>query len=78
MFLFCLFDSQHNLITGRQSRFRDAVNTLWVENVVPDVYEFKMQRGSCMDPESDMDAPAEYFDDYSYAFEYDEGFFCGM
>lgn len=68
------------MITGYMSRFKDAINNLWIDNVVPPEYEFKLQGDSCFDPDSDMDVPDDYVDgvDYSYVFDFDESFFCGM
>ena len=66
-------------MSGRVSRFRDSVNNLWKGNMVPGVYDYKMQASSCFDPKSDMDAPEEFYDeDFSYKFEYGDGFFCGV
>ena len=72
-------------MTGKLSRFTDAHDTLWLDNPVPDAYEFKMQEGACFDPDSDLRSPSEdrgvsSDDDYSYAY-YDvdvddDGFFC--
>ncbi|CAM9724294.1 unnamed protein product [Laminaria digitata] len=68
-----------NVMSGRVSRFRDSVNNLWKGNMVPGVYDYKMQSSSCFDPKSDMSAPEEFYDeDFSYKFEYGDGFFCGV
>lgn len=55
------------------------MNTLWRRNDIPDEHEFLVEDGSCFDPDSDMDAPADE-EGYSYAFvqDYPEGFFCGI
>lgn len=55
------------------------MNNLWKGNMVPGVYDYKMQSSSCFDPKSDMAAPEEFYDeDFSYKFEYGDGFFCGV
>lgn len=79
---------QGNIIEGKLSRFKDAINTLWVHNVVNDLHEFQIEEGSCFDPDSDMDAAeleeGYYGHSYSYNFQFDydeyseEGFFCGI
>lgn len=70
------------------SRFKDAINTLWVNNVVNDLHEFQMEEGSCFDPYSDIDAPdweqGHSGLSYSYSLGYgddessEEAFFCGI
>lgn len=51
------------------SRFVDSIDTVWVGNDVPDVHRFTVEDGSCFDPGSDMDAPADEG-------ETEEGLFC--
>lgn len=55
------------------------MNTLWIANDIPEEHQFLVEDGSCFDPDSDMDAPADE-GGYSYAFEYayPDGFFCGI
>lgn len=67
------------------SRFKDSFNTLWIDNSVPAVHEFKLEEGSCFNPDSDMDYDTSMSADgagpsYSYMldYEYEEGFFCGI
>ncbi|CAM9950650.1 unnamed protein product [Scytosiphon promiscuus] len=69
---------ENNIIFGRVSRFKDSLNTLWIGNSVPDVHEFKVEEGSCFDPESDMDYDQGSSFSYNFDYEYEEGFFCGI
>ncbi|CAM9199692.1 unnamed protein product, partial [Hapterophycus canaliculatus] len=76
---------ESNIMFGRVSRFKDSFNTLWIGNSVPEVHEFKVEEGSCFDPDSDMDYDTSMSVDgsgFSYAYVYDyqyaEGFFCGI
>ena len=71
-------------MTGSLARFTDSFDNLWVDNDIPDVFEFKMQEGACFDADSDLSSPNEAYgeifnEDYSYTYDADfddDGFFC--
>lgn len=66
-------------MTGRVSRFKEAFETVWSNNIVPDVYEFKMQEGACFDRNSDVDGSVDYssgFFSYSFDDENTSGVYC--
>lgn len=66
-------------MTGRVSRFKEAFETVWLNNVVPDVYEFKMQEGACFDRSSDVDGSVDFssgFFSYSFDDEQSSGLYC--
>ncbi|CAM9422628.1 unnamed protein product [Ascophyllum nodosum] len=73
-----------NVMTGSLARFTDSFDNLWVDNDIPDVFEFKMQEGACFDADSDLSSPNEAYgeifnEDYSYTYDADfddDGFFC--
>lgn len=91
-FLYASPNVQGNVIYGRVSRFKDSFNSRWAGNFIEDdMHYYKLQDGSCFDPESDIEEPEgfEYDapdvaaeEDHSFSFDFmdstGDGFFCGV